>query len=160
MTSQADDVDFIMEPQRAESGFEEDATVAAGEQENPQPEDPEQAARLAEEEAARQAEEAARQAEEESAQRAETIRNAMRHAWHGYERYAMGAAELHPVKQEAKQDILGGAGISGLGVTVIDAMTTLHVMNLTDDFGRWGTVCVHWGGGMRRVEPSTALGSV
>lgn len=43
-------------------------------------------------------------------ERAEAVRRAMLHAWRSYERFAMGAAELHPVSKTAKQDILGGAG--------------------------------------------------
>ncbi len=73
----------------------------------------------------------------EAARRAEAVKRAMVHAWRGYERFAMGAPELHPVSRKAKQDVLGGSGISGLGVTVVDAMSTLHLMGLQEDFDRW-----------------------
>jgi hypothetical protein len=77
-----------------------------------------------------------------AAERAEAVRQAMLHAWRGYERFAMGAAELRPVSKRAKQDIMGGQGISGLGVTVVDAMSTLHVMGLKDEFDRCRTVAM------------------
>ncbi len=77
-----------------------------------------------------------------SAERAEAVRQAMLHAWRGYERFAMGAAELHPISKRAKQDIKGGQGISGLGVTVVDAMSTLFVMGLKDEFDRWAALAL------------------
>lgn len=70
-------------------------------------------------------------------ERAEAIRNAMRHAWHGYEMYAWGADELRPETKEGKFGVLGGMnGFNGLGASIIDAMSTLHVMGLHAEFER------------------------
>lgn len=70
-------------------------------------------------------------------ERAEAVRNAMRHAWHGYERYAWGADELRPESKQGKFGVLGGmGGFNGLGASVIDAMSTLHIMGLHEEFER------------------------
>ena len=71
-----------------------------------------------------------------AAERAEAVRQGMLHAWRSYERFAMGAAELRPISKMAKNDIMGGAGISGLGVTVVDAMSTLYIMGYKEEFER------------------------
>lgn len=70
-------------------------------------------------------------------ERAQVVRNAMRHAWHGYEKYAWGADELRPESKEGKFGVLGGMnGFNGLGASIIDAMSTLHVMGLHEEFER------------------------
>ncbi len=69
--------------------------------------------------------------------RAEAARDAMRHAWHGYENYAWGADELQPETKTGKFGVLGGlGGFSGLGASIVDAMSTLHVMGLDEEFER------------------------
>ena len=69
--------------------------------------------------------------------RVEAVRNAMRHAWHGYENYAWGADELQPASKTGKFGVLGGlGGFSGLGASIVDAMSTLHVMGLHEEFER------------------------
>jgi len=69
--------------------------------------------------------------------RVEGVRNAMRHAWHGYENYAWGADELQPDSKTGKFGVLGGlGGFSGLGASIVDAMSTLHVMGLQEEFER------------------------
>lgn len=69
--------------------------------------------------------------------RVEAARNAMRHAWHGYENYAWGADELQPESKTGKFGVLGGlGGFSGLGASIVDAMSTLHVMGLQEEFER------------------------
>ncbi|KAL4857147.1 Mannosyl-oligosaccharide 1 [Chlorella vulgaris] len=66
--------------------------------------------------------------------RAEAVRQGMMHAWQGYKSYAWGADEIHPKSKTAKTDIMGGAGISGMGVSMVDALSTLKVMQLDQEF--------------------------
>lgn len=73
--------------------------------------------------------------------RAEFIRNMMRHAWEGYEAYAWGMDELNPVSCTGKLGVMGGSnGFSGLGATLVDAMSTLHLMGMQEEFDR----AKHW----------------
>ena len=70
-------------------------------------------------------------------ERAEAVRRAMKHAWHGYERYAWGADELRPASKQGKSGVTGGMnGFNGLGASIVDAMSTLHVMGFHDEFQR------------------------
>lgn len=55
---------------------------------------------------------------------------ALRHSWAGYEAHAMGFDELRPLSQ-AGVDTLGG-----LGASVVDALDTLWMLGLKDEFGR------------------------
>eukprot|EP00887_Chlorella_sp_A99_P007757 scaffold20.g7757.t1 len=71
-----------------------------------------------------------------AAGRAEAVRDAMRHAWGGYYKYAFGADELMPTSKQPKASILGGVGVKGMGVTIVDALSTLKVMGLEEDFQR------------------------
>ena len=50
--------------------------------------------------------------------------------------YAFGADELMPTSKQPKSDILGGVGVKGMGVTIIDALSTLKVMGLDQEFQR------------------------
>ncbi|ETV78473.1 hypothetical protein H257_07996 [Aphanomyces astaci] len=59
------------------------------------------------------------------------IRGAMQHAWSGYETHAFGADEVGPVSGDRKQDVWGG-----LGVTLVDALDTLYIMGMADEFQR------------------------
>eukprot|EP00887_Chlorella_sp_A99_P007758 scaffold20.g7758.t1 len=60
--------------------------------------------------------------------RAQAVVDGMRHAWGGYAKYAMGADELLPLSKKGK------ATLGGLGASVVDAMSTLHMMGLTEEF--------------------------
>ena len=69
--------------------------------------------------------------------KAEVVRSMMRHAWNGYETYAWGMDELNPISKRGKVGIMGGfGGFSGQGATLVDAMSTLYVMGLHEEFGR------------------------
>ncbi|KAJ3513466.1 hypothetical protein NLJ89_g2936 [Agrocybe chaxingu] len=57
---------------------------------------------------------------------------AFSHAWMGYERDAMGCDEYHP--QSKKGSNLTEAG--GIGYTVIDAIDTMQLMGLEDEYKR------------------------
>lgn len=59
----------------------------------------------------------------------EAIRNAMKHAWDGYANLCFGQDELKPLSETCGNWL-------GSGLTIIDAMSTLHLMNLTEEFTR------------------------
>ena len=71
-------------------------------------------------------------------ERADYVRDKMmRHAWSGYETYAWGMDELKPIAKKGKLGVLGGfSGFNGMGATLVDAMSTLHVMGLREEFDR------------------------
>ena len=61
----------------------------------------------------------------------------MEHAWSGYETYAWGMDELNPVSCTGKLGVMGGNnGFSGLGASLVDAMSTLHLMGMQEEFDR------------------------
>eukprot|EP01103_Thecamoeba_quadrilineata_P017228 TRINITY_DN6016_c0_g1_i1.p1 TRINITY_DN6016_c0_g1~~TRINITY_DN6016_c0_g1_i1.p1 ORF type:complete len:669 (+),score=115.23 TRINITY_DN6016_c0_g1_i1:235-2007(+) len=60
----------------------------------------------------------------------EAVRSALRHAWNGYEKLAFGHDELRPVTNQTN-DSWGG-----YGVTLVDALDTLLVTDLADEFER------------------------
>ena len=65
------------------------------------------------------------------------IRQAMKHAWLGYEKYAWGADILHPLSKTKSNWIS-----EGMGVTLIDSLDTLLLMSLTQEYNkglRWVT---------------------
>jgi hypothetical protein len=56
------------------------------------------------------------------------VKKAMEHAWKGYTEYAWGCDELKP--QSMKCD----NGWGGIGIQLVDALDTLWLMNMTDEF--------------------------
>lgn len=65
------------------------------------------------------------------------VKAAMEHAWKGYETYAWGKDELNPQSKQGKLGVLGGMnGFSGFGATMVDAMSTLYLMGMHEEFGR------------------------
>eukprot|EP00760_Papus_ankaliazontas_P014997 PhM_4_TR16223/c0_g1_i1/m.74225/K01230/MAN1; mannosyl-oligosaccharide alpha-1,2-mannosidase len=63
------------------------------------------------------------------------VREEMRHAWGGYRRYAMGHDELMPLSKAYKDWANGG-----IGLTLVDALDTLKIMGLDNEFDeaqRW-----------------------
>lgn len=60
--------------------------------------------------------------------RAEEVREAVLHAWSGYKQFAWGRDELMPISKSGK-DTFGG-----IGMTILDSMTTLWLMGLGDEF--------------------------
>ena len=56
------------------------------------------------------------------------IRRAMQHAWRGYTQYAFGADEVLP------QSHKGSNNWGGQGITLVDALDTLWLMDLKDEF--------------------------
>lgn len=58
------------------------------------------------------------------------VKKAMQHAWGGYEKYAFGMDELQPVSKK------GNKRWGGIGITLVDSLDTLWLMNMTDEFYR------------------------
>ncbi|KAL2243120.1 mannosyl-oligosaccharide 1,2-alpha-mannosidase MNS1 isoform X1 [Sesamum indicum] len=63
-------------------------------------------------------------------QRREKVKDAMIHAWSSYEKYAWGHDELQPQSKN------GVDSFGGLGATLIDALDTLYIMGLDEQFQR------------------------
>ena len=57
-------------------------------------------------------------------------RQAMEHAWAGYERHAFGHDEVRPVTNRTNDSW------NGWGVTLVDALDTLWLMDMTEAFRR------------------------
>ncbi|KAI0694435.1 glycoside hydrolase [Cytidiella melzeri] len=62
----------------------------------------------------------------------EAIVKAFQHAWHAYERDAMGADEYHPISRHGSN--LTEAG--GIGYTVVDSIDTMLILGLEDEYQR------------------------
>ncbi|KAL8458852.1 hypothetical protein ACS0TY_036381 [Phlomoides rotata] len=58
------------------------------------------------------------------------VKDAMLHAWSSYEKYAWGHDELQPQSKN------GVDSFGGLGATLIDALDTLYIMGLDEQFQR------------------------
>lgn len=59
---------------------------------------------------------------------ASEVRNAFLHAWRGYRRYAWGADDLKPLSKTGRDSF------GNIGMTVLDSLTTLHLMGLDKEF--------------------------
>ncbi|CAF0866742.1 unnamed protein product [Adineta ricciae] len=55
------------------------------------------------------------------------VRDAMRHAWKAYRTYAWGYDELQPLSKTP-------SAWFGLGLTIVDAIDTLYIMNMTEEY--------------------------
>ncbi|KAI9503663.1 hypothetical protein GGI25_002751 [Coemansia spiralis] len=62
------------------------------------------------------------------ANRAEDVRKGFLHAWNAYRKHAFGADEINPVTLEAVTTR------NGWGATLVDALDTIHIMGLEDEF--------------------------
>ncbi|XP_018493169.1 mannosyl-oligosaccharide 1,2-alpha-mannosidase MNS2 isoform X2 [Raphanus sativus] len=62
------------------------------------------------------------------AERRQRVKEAMIHAWSSYEKYAWGKDELQPQTKD------GVDSFGGLGATIIDALDTLYIMGLHEQF--------------------------
>ncbi|XP_068085497.1 mannosyl-oligosaccharide alpha-1,2-mannosidase IA [Anabrus simplex] len=60
------------------------------------------------------------------------LREMMKHAWSSYVQYAWGENELRPVSKRAHKS--GIFGNSQLGATIVDGLSTLYIMGLTEQF--------------------------
>lgn len=59
----------------------------------------------------------------------------MQHAWKGYVKFAMGENEVRPVTKRGHSPGIFGKNTK-LGATIVDALDTLYIMNLTDEYKR------------------------
>lgn len=60
------------------------------------------------------------------------IKDMMKHAWHGYAMYAWGYNEVRPLMRlPHTESIFGG---EKLGATIVDAIDTLYIMGLHDEY--------------------------
>lgn len=64
-----------------------------------------------------------------SNERQKAVVDAFKHAWKGYETYAWGHDHLRPISK-------GAQNWFGLGLTLIDSLDTLVIMNLHEEFDR------------------------
>lgn len=62
----------------------------------------------------------------------EKIVEMMHHAWNGYKKYAWGANELSPLSKKACHG--GVFGKNDIGLTIIDALDTLYIMGLKEEY--------------------------
>ena len=62
------------------------------------------------------------------------IRKMMKHAWDGYARHAWGWNELKPISRTG--NVQSPFGSEKLGATIVDAMSTLYIMGLSDEFNQ------------------------
>ena len=63
-----------------------------------------------------------------SEKRKQAVRRAMKHAWSGYRKYAWGSDELEPITKRGVNEF------GHTGVTVIDAIDTLWIMDLKEEY--------------------------
>uniref|UniRef100_A0A8C7P929 alpha-1,2-Mannosidase n=1 Tax=Oncorhynchus mykiss TaxID=8022 RepID=A0A8C7P929_ONCMY len=67
------------------------------------------------------------QVEKEEGEKLEAVRDAFRHAWKGYKEFAWGKDELRPMSKSYGEWF-------GLGLTLIDALDTMWILNLKKEF--------------------------
>lgn len=72
--------------------------------------------------------------DEETRKRRDHVKGMMRHAWDNYVTYAWGRNELRPVSKRGHSASVFGS--SPMGATVVDALDTLYIMGLTEEFER------------------------
>ena len=58
----------------------------------------------------------------------------MQHAWGGYVAYAWGKNELRPISKRGHSASIFGS--SAMGATIVDALDTLYIMGLEDEFNK------------------------
>eukprot|EP01065_Artemidia_motanka_P052110 TRINITY_DN9324_c2_g2_i1.p1 TRINITY_DN9324_c2_g2~~TRINITY_DN9324_c2_g2_i1.p1 ORF type:complete len:806 (+),score=290.03 TRINITY_DN9324_c2_g2_i1:45-2420(+) len=69
--------------------------------------------------------------------RRDAVKKAMQHSWKAYKEYAWGQDELRPLSKAPKN---WGRGDQGLGLTILDAVSTLWLMDMREEFDevrRW-----------------------
>ena len=68
------------------------------------------------------------QADDLARTRREHIKDAMKHAWAGYKKYAFGFDELKPLSKR------GHNPWGGMGTTLVDSLDTLWLMGMKEEF--------------------------
>lgn len=64
----------------------------------------------------------------------DTVKGMMRHAWDNYVKFAWGANELRPISRRGHTASIFGS--SAMGATIIDALDTLYIMGMHDEFAK------------------------
>lgn len=72
--------------------------------------------------------------EERNTRRREAVVDAFLHSWKGYEKFAWGSDELQPRTKTAKN--WNEASAQGMGLTILDSLSTLFVMGLTKELDK------------------------
>ncbi|XP_048577958.1 mannosyl-oligosaccharide 1,2-alpha-mannosidase IA [Nematostella vectensis] len=67
-------------------------------------------------------------------QRRDFVKKMMKHAWNGYVTYAWGSNELRPISHTGHSASIFGRG--SMGATVVDALSTLKLMGMNEEFER------------------------
>jgi len=62
------------------------------------------------------------------------VKGMMLHAWNGYVKYAWGANEVKPISKRGHSASVFGS--AQMGATIVDAMDTLYIMGLQDEFSK------------------------
>jgi len=65
-------------------------------------------------------------------QRRDHVKQMMKHAWENYVTYAWGKNELRPVSKRGHSASIFGS--SSMGATIVDAMDTLYIMGMDEEF--------------------------
>jgi len=65
-------------------------------------------------------------------ERRDYVKKMMQHAWDGYVKYAWGKNELRPISLRGHTANIFGS--SSMGATIVDALDTLHIMGLNEEF--------------------------
>ncbi|WAR07139.1 MA1A2-like protein [Mya arenaria] len=60
------------------------------------------------------------------------VKEMMKHAWDSYKKYAWGSNELRPISKQGHSASIFGT--STLGATIIDALDTLYIMEMDEEF--------------------------
>ena len=63
-------------------------------------------------------------------ERRDSVKNGFLHAWRGYTKYAWGYDELRPVSNAGRNKF------NGWGATIVDALDTMWIMDLKDEFNK------------------------
>ena len=71
--------------------------------------------------------------ESENTKRRETVKDMMKLSWSSYKKYAWGANELKPISKRGHSPGIFGSA-SNLGATIVDALDTLYIMKLVDEY--------------------------
>ena len=58
----------------------------------------------------------------------------MLHAWSGYSKYAWGSNEVKPISKRGHSASVFGS--AKMGATIVDAMDTLYIMGLHEEFAK------------------------
>lgn len=58
----------------------------------------------------------------------------MQHAWNGYVAHAWGANELRPISKTGHSASIFGS--SSMGATIVDALDTLYIMGMKEEFDK------------------------